>query len=129
MNFKITALIDAETRKEIRELILSEGRALARELVSATMSDEVKRIVGALNQKAVQNPWQMQGIFRDAISNMIKNQWGEVGERIQQAIDDAAEKKVAAMLKNKTVWEAESQHEYVRKLIRQELRSMFSDKP
>jgi signal recognition particle GTPase len=126
MQFTLKALLDEESRKEIRAVILGEARTLARNLIDETVTGELKRILGKLEERYRNNDWLMKGMVREVLKEIIEQHYDSIHNKIEVSAVAAVESAVQVKLKNKTVWEASSQEAYIRKVVRKELAAMLS---
>lgn len=130
MNLKAHIVIDEEVRKQIKAAILEEAKGLARGEVHAAMVAEAERVFRAETQKIFEHRWDFNRVLSDALKGILESRAEEVTEAIAKKIDDLAEKAVnklvAKKLADKTVFEAEKQHDYVVKIVRAELKKAFS---
>lgn len=121
MKIFITALLEEETRKQIREAILGEARGIARSVLDQTVTVELKRIGATLHDRYAKNDWLMKGMVKEILTEVLNNNWDKIAIKFYERLDVAAEEVIAKKLKNKTVWEAKHQDEYIRKIVGKEI--------
>lgn len=146
MKFILSALIDDETRKSIREMVLGEAKATARAEIDTAVKAEIQRIAATLNQQLHdRNNWRLVSIVTEAVRSILTvDYWndkvrdefesmlqavvhGRLNKLIDQMVKDATDKIVAQKLRDKTVWEAKEQDAYVRRVVRSELGDALED--
>jgi hypothetical protein len=142
MQFKLTALLDDQARKEMKETILSLAKGIARNEVETTIRDEVKRLAADLSRQiGDKNSWHLKGLVLEAVQRFFTDQWTPLSKDLQAMMAEAirgslqplinelakaaCEYEIKKKMKDMTVWKAESQDEYVRKVVRSELRSIL----
>ena len=128
MKFSILAMVDEDTRKRIREVILGEAKAFTREQVNATVASELARILKHHIEKFTDTKYKLQDLVKVAVKELVQDTWGTISQKIDAAVEEAADKAVVRKLKNKTVWEAKSQDDYIRNIVRLELHDMVANK-
>jgi len=137
MRFWLQTEMDPEDRKQVRNIIGDEAKAMIRSGLDKLMADELQRLSKTLVERLTEKSSHAKQALHNAVAEVLRNQWGEVGRLVESAVVDlmkmrmhevvrkeveaAAQKVVAQKLKDKTVWEAQKQHEYVRSVVRQML--------
>jgi hypothetical protein len=145
MQITMKALLDDETRKEIREAVLGEARGVARSEVDLTINREVARLAALLSQElSLTDPsYRTRSLITEVVRNVLTSGWENLSKQIEavvvskmedalrgpieKAIEKAAERNIAEKLKAMTVWKAEGQDQYVRKVVRSELKKLLKD--
>jgi hypothetical protein len=125
MRFNLTALFDDDTRAQIKAAVLAEARNIARSVIDDTIKAEIERLGKALQQRFTAQDWRAQSELKKAVKEVIVGHWDGIRGEIAKAAQDAVDAEVAKKMKDKTVFEAEKQDAYVRKVVKSELRSML----
>lgn len=137
MHFKMTAMLDEETRKAIRETLLGEAKGAARSEAQALFHKEMKDTLQRTLSNFTNNSWNMRSMATEALTNIFKDQWTDISKTIRETIktemtnqmaaiaEVAVEKVVQKKLADKTVWEATKQNDHIRTLAREELQKLF----
>lgn len=131
MQIRITALFDEETRKQVREAVLGEVKAIARSVIAGTIEDEIKRIVG----KYIENPYgggfsrKMDDILDRAIkSAFLGAGWEPLTKKLEEFILDRVTKlsvrkqEIAKDFEGNMISDQEAT---VRKIAREELKRLL----
>lgn len=142
MQFKFTALFDEETRKELKNTVLAFAKGIARNEIELAIRDEINRVGNALREQlGSKNDYRLKSLIYEQVQYVLSSTWGSVGPemanivekvleskldlKINNMVEKVAKANIAEKLRKKTVWEAESQDEYVRKVVRAELRLLL----
>lgn len=134
MKFTITALIDEDTRKQLRETLLGQVKGLTREILSETIMAEIQR---KLDVAQTGDKWYWQSHIQQALVEVLKkvvgNNWDSIGAVVTKAAKESVEKVVADKMANKVFWEAQQQRDFIREIVREEMRnhlkSLFGNQP
>lgn len=146
MKLNLSVLFDEEFRKGLREAVLGEAKKLARAEVDLTVKKEVERLSQELSRVVSdQSSYRFRNMMYDVIKSMLTVSWNPASEEFRKMIDEAVQDRIRATLdapirkvvdaavnaavkeklKNKTVWEAEKQHDYIKTVIKQVLSEGF----
>jgi uncharacterized membrane protein YheB (UPF0754 family) len=124
MKFSITALIDEDTRKQLRDVLLGQVKGLTRELLTETILDEIRR---KLDNALPSDKWYWQTHIQQQLVEVLKkvvgSQWDSIGAVITKAAKESVEKVVADKMANKVFWEAQQQRDFIREIVREEMRN------
>ena len=130
INLSAKILVDDDTRKQIRDLILDQVRAATRGKIHETVEKEAERVARSEVMKLAQDRWRIDIAFHKVLVQVLQTKLDDITKEIMSVVDGlvekAADKVVAKKLANKTVFEAEKQHDYVVKIVRAELKKAFS---
>lgn len=125
MKLTLTALFDDDTRAQIKEQVLGEARSIARSAIDNEVNAEIKRVGRSLYQRWTNPDWTVQDQMRKAIKEAVLDRWDGLKNEIVQVAIKAVDDAVAEKLKTKTVWEAQKQDAYIRKVFREEMKSLI----
>jgi hypothetical protein len=127
VHFSLNAIIDDDTRKQIRKALLEEVKGITRAILDETVTIELKRLVESLQERYVKNDWLLKGLVKEVIGDIVKgHSFGDLQLSIAEAVEAAAQKNINQKLANKTVWEASKQETYIREIVVQELRKRLA---
>jgi hypothetical protein len=125
MKFNITALIDDDTKKSLREVLVGQVKALTRELLNDTIMAEIRTKLDLAAEHA-SSSWHWQRHINDALTEVLRktveSRWSEIGSVIGRGAESAVNKAVADKLANKVVWEAAQQKDFMREIAKEEIR-------
>lgn len=146
MKLNLSVLFDEEFRKSLREAVLGEAKKLARAEVDLTVKKEVERLSQELSRVVSdQSSYRFRNMMYDVIKSMLTVSWNPASNEFRKMIDEAVQDRIRTTLeapikkvvdaavnaavkeklKNKTVWEAEKQHDYIKTVVRQVLAEGF----
>jgi hypothetical protein len=148
MKFNLSVLLDDATRNQIKKAILGIAKSIPRNEITDTLNKEIERL-GQNLAKAPGDPrrWQLQSMIDTAVRTYLERHWTDVGTRIRETVvsvmavalagsnaghdkkenqlrklfDQAAEVILREKIKKYTLWHAEDQDAYVRKVVKSEL--------
>lgn len=140
MKAKLTMDVDKETEKSIKDLVLGFARGFARSEFEKGIKDEIARLTKKMSTSFT-NDYATKLLIKEVLASMVSDQWNtlsksvravikevieqELGARIKALAEDAVRLAVAQKLKDKTVWQASEQDNYVRNVVRSEVRNML----
>lgn len=129
MKFNLTAIIDDETRKEFREQLLGMVRGLTREILNETILTEIRLKLDKAQHELAANDWNWKrnifSVMKEVMIEQTKTEWPTIGRLIHDACVKSADVVVAQKLANKTVWEAAQQKDFIREIVRDEMKNSF----
>lgn len=129
MKFTITALIDDETRKQLRGVLDGMIRSISREALTEQVRYEIREKLNAAQNAMVKNDWSWRNniftIMKEMMLAEVKTQWPAIGAMINDAANKFVEEAVLKKLANKTVWEAAQQKDFIREIVRDEIKNSF----
>lgn len=143
MKLSITAIFDEEVRKQIHTQILSEAKGVARSEIDKTIGAELKRVVNGLAQEFSSgyrgNPsYRVTEVLRETIREILTNNWEKISALISERVETLLEgklknlaeaavtKAVEAKMAKLTVWKASEEDDYVRRVVRSEVKKMLA---
>ena len=122
---RFSMFIDDETRKQIRDALLSEVKGVSRSEIHSVFGAEMKRVGADIMGRWTRDSYTLSQIIRDQLRDLLTSRWASVAELVQELVQKQVDAAVAEKLKNKTVWEAQAQEAYIRNIVRQELRAIL----
>lgn len=125
MKAKIELLFDEDFRKEIKSKFLEIANSIPREEISATIKAEMERVTKQAVASASMH-WNLAEIAKEQIRGLFASRSPMWEGELRKAVREAADEEILQKLKNKTVWEAEKQDAYIRKVVREELKKMLA---
>jgi len=105
MNAILKLVVDDETRRSIREIILGEAKSLARSLIDATVQEEMRSVVSKLEDRYLKSEWLFKGLVRESILTVLNDKWhSEIVGRIDNIFTQKAEAFVASAVEKAAKW-------------------------
>ena len=123
MQITLKALFDDDTRAEIRKFLLGEVRGLARAEAERVFSAEVERSMKAKLADlftTITGTKQIDRSVGNVFREIFEGRWDAISRMIQESVDRRVDMAAQQKLKNKTVWEAEKQRDFILEIARQE---------
>lgn len=141
MRLNLRAELTEEDRKQIREIVLGDARAVARNLIDDEIRAEVKRVIVAIASK-FENSWPFKNEISNTIKSIFRERWHDINQIlietvhdtmrlematvVKNAVEKAVDKAIQAKMDKLTVWKADQQEEEVRRMAREEMIKVIS---
>lgn len=127
MKLFLTAILDEDFRKQVQKAILDQARAVARTSIDEAVKAEIVRVAKNIATNAYERERYFKTAMTEAVKELIESHWDGIKAKVDELIEAAANRVVAQKLKDKTVFEAAKQDEYMRKVVRSELKKIWFD--